>query len=158
MSTQQVHQPITLYPSGGSRRVDNNIQDVRLVDSNGEPIGGGTGSGGISIAPMEVSRGVAGAPFSSADASGAVANVSDLPATGKKLVVTDIRYSVDTDMQVDFYDVVANTVILSEFVSAKAPVQISTQGKLKLATVNSRLGVKTSAAGNIKVLAFYYSE
>lgn len=102
--------------------------------------------------------GVAGARFTSADQSAAVASVTDAPTTGQKLVITDIEISVDTEMRVDFKEETTGTVILSIYMAANSTVPLCTRSKRKLATTNKKLQVQTSVAGNISVGAFYYSE
>lgn len=105
-----------------------------------------------------VVHGVSGARFTSADQTAAVASVTDAPTSGKKLVVTDIIISVDTAMRVDFTEESSATVIESIYMAANSTVNLITRSKRKLATANKKLQVKTSAAGNISVNAFYYSE
>lgn len=104
------------------------------------------------------SFGVAGARFTSADASGAAASVTDAPTTGQKLVITDVEISTDTAMRVDLKEETSGTVIASVYMAANSTVNLCTRSKRKLATVNKKLQVQTSAAGNVSVGAFYYSE
>lgn len=104
------------------------------------------------------SFGVSGARFTSADQSGAAAAVTDAPASGKKLVVTDIVVSADTAMRVNFTEETSGTLLLSLYLPANGSAQITPRGKLKLATAGKKLMVQTSAAGNIAVTAWYYSE
>lgn len=102
--------------------------------------------------------GVSGARFTSADQSGGVASVSDAPTSGQKLVITDIKISVDTAMKVTFREETSGTVVDEVYMTANSTVNLITRGKFKLATANKKLQVQTSAAGNISVNAFYYSE
>lgn len=102
--------------------------------------------------------GVAGARFTSADQSAAVASITDAPTSGQKLVITDIEISVDTAMRVDFKEETTGTIISSIYMAASSTVHLITRSKRKLATVNKKLQVQTSATGNISVVAFYYSE
>jgi len=104
------------------------------------------------------SLGVSGARFTSADQSGSDADVTDAPSSGEKLVITDIVVSVDTDMRVDFKEETSGTVLYSLYMSANSPTQFTPRGEMKLATADKKLQVRTSAAGNISVTAFYYSE
>lgn len=104
------------------------------------------------------SFGVAGARFTSADASGAAASVTDAPTSGQKLVITDIEISVDTAMRVDIKEETSGTIIASIYMAANTTVNLCTRSKRKLATANKKLQIQTSVAGNISVGAFYYSE
>ncbi len=106
---------------------------------------------------LDSSFGIAGARFTSADAT-TVVDVSDAPTTGQKLVVTDLIVSVDTAMGVAFYEKDAAEPLLEMFLPANGTAQITPRGKLKLTTANKTLQVKTSAAGNISVTPIYYSE
>ncbi|MEY2512004.1 MAG: hypothetical protein QOE26_2767 [Verrucomicrobiota bacterium] len=103
--------------------------------------------------------GIAGARFTSADQSAAVASVTSAPTSGQKLVITDLIISVDTAMRVDFsVESASGTVIESVYMAANSTVNLITRGKRKLATADKKLQVRTSVAGNISVNAFYYSE
>ena len=81
--------------------------------------------------------GVSGARFTSANQSGSAAAVTDAPTTGKKLVVDDLIISVDTNLTVTFTEETAGTVLMSLYILANSVVQITTRGKLKIATVES---------------------
>ena len=102
--------------------------------------------------------GVSGARFTSADASAADAAVTDAPASGKKLVISDVIVSVGTAMRVDLKEETSGTVFASLYMAANTVVQLTPRGKFKLATADKKLTVRTSAAGNVAVTAFYYSE
>jgi|SRR5574343_780999 len=102
--------------------------------------------------------GVAGARFTSADQSASAASVTDAPASGKKLVITDVILSVGTAMRVDLKEETSGTVFASVYMAANSLVQLTPRGKFKLATADKKLQVQTSAAGNVAVTAFYYSE
>lgn len=98
--------------------------------------------------------GVAGARFTSADASGADAAVTDAPTSGQKLVVTDVVISVDTAMRVDLKCETTGTVYASLYLAANSTVQLTPRGKgWKLATADKKLVVRTSAAGNFHLQA-----
>lgn len=139
---------------------------VTVPPDNGSPSSAG-GSGGVSAAmpssdagpAWTAVHGVAGTPFVSADQSGAKANVTDVPVTGQKLVITDLEISVDTDMAVTFYEESNATPIAGPFyMAAKSSFNALTHSKRKLVTANKRLQVQTSVLGNIMVNALYYSE
>lgn len=102
--------------------------------------------------------GVSGARFTSANQSASPANVTDAPTAGSKLVITDIIFSVDTAMRVDFKEETSGTVFFSIYMGANSAGQITPRSELKLPTADKRLQVQTSGAGNITVTAFYYSE
>lgn len=114
--------------------------------------------GAGNLAGPTVSIGVTGARFTSADASGAAAAVTDAPAAGQKLVITDIRFSADTAMRVNFIDAGNSKVLFSEYIPANGGGQITLAGRIKLSTADGKLNVQTNAAGNIAVTATYYSE
>jgi hypothetical protein len=102
--------------------------------------------------------GVSAAPFTSANASAAAASVTDAPAGGQKLVITDLVVSVDTAMTVTFTCETTGAVILKLYMAANGVAQITFRGKRKLATADKKLQVQTSVAGNIAVTTGYYSE
>jgi len=104
------------------------------------------------------SLGISGARFTSADASAAAASITDAPAAGKHLVVADLIISVDTNMLVDLKEETSGTVLMSLYMTAYVPVQITPRGKFTLPTADKKLQVQTSIAGNIAISAFYYSE
>lgn len=103
--------------------------------------------------------GVSGERVTSADMSGAAANVTDVPTSGQKIVVDDIIVSVDTTMRVDFKEETSGKVKLSLYLPANGSAQITPRGKMKLETAaDKRLQAQTSAAGNIAVTVLYHSE
>jgi hypothetical protein len=102
--------------------------------------------------------GIAGARFTSADASGAPAAVHSAPDTGLKAVITDLIVSVAAAMTVTFTEETAGTVLFTLYMGAGATIQLTPRGKLKLSTAAKRLMVQTSGAGNIAVTAFYHTE
>ncbi len=143
---------VTPFVSPGSPQIELNTDSPLPAGTNS--IGGTTDNG-----PHWTSAfGVSGARFTSADQSGSAANVTDAPGTGEKLVITDLVISVDTAMRVDFKEETSGTVLLSLYMAANSTAQLTTRSKLKLPTPDTRLQVQTSAAGNIAVTAFYYSE
>lgn len=103
--------------------------------------------------------GVAGVPFTSADQHSAVASVTDAPTTGQKLCIDDLIFSTDTAMNVTFKEETSGTVVFGPwYVAANTTLQVTLRGKKKLPTVNKKLQVITSVAGNITVQAGYHSE
>lgn len=108
---------------------------------------------------IPVTWGISGAPFTSADQSGAVAAVTNAAAASKKLVITDLVVSVDSAMLVTFSEETSGTVMLAPiYMGANTTVNIVTRGKLKLPTAVKKLMVRTSASGNITVSAGHYDE
>ena len=102
--------------------------------------------------------GIAGARFTSADASSAPAAVHTAPGTGLKAVITDLIVSVGAALTVTFTEETAGTVLFTLYMAANSTIQITPRGKLKLSTAVKRLMVQTSGAGNIAVTAFYRTE
>lgn len=151
-----VTQPVSGTVTVGSITAGtNNIGDVDVASiAAGTNTIGGTRDAGPA---WTVSYGVAGAVFTSADASTAAA-VTSAPTAGQKLVITDIIFSVDTAMQVDFEIETAGTVFYTVHAAANQTYQLTPRSPLKLPTADKKLMVDTDAAGNIAVTAFYYSE
>lgn len=112
----------------------------------------------IEYTGKSVSLGVGGARFTSADQSGGVASITDAPTTGKKIVVTDLIISTAAAMRVDFKEETSGTVKFSVYMAANDTKTIQTNGKLKLDTVDKKLQIQTSAAGNISITPLWYSE
>lgn len=104
-----------------------------------------------------LSLGVAGARFTSADQSASPANVTDVPTSGQKIVVTELVVSSAAAIRLDFKEETSGTVVLSVYMAVNSTVAIPLK-KLKLATANKRLQVQASGAGNIAVTPVYYSE
>lgn len=104
------------------------------------------------------SRGVAGVPLTSADATAAVA-CTDAPTAGQKLVITDLILSVNADMTVTFEEETSGTDVLPVlYPKAGAVIQITIRPFIKLPTAGKKMTVKASVAGAISVLPFYFSE
>lgn len=103
-------------------------------------------------------RGVSGARFTSADQSAAVASITDAPTSGQKLVITDLLISSDTALRLDFTVESSATVIETVYMAANETKQITLRSIWKLPTANKKLQVQASAAGNISLTPYYYSE
>lgn len=105
-------------------------------------------------------HGISGVPFTSADAHSSAASVTDAPTSNQKLVPTDIFFSVDTAMSVTFKCETTGAVITGPYhMPANSAMQLTPRDKSwKLATVDKKLQVITSVAGNIMVDVHYYSE
>lgn len=134
---------------------------VRIVQDLSNPIAGNP-SGALPTSDVGISAswGVAGVPFTSADASAADAAVSDTPGAGLKLVVTDIAFSVGAAMTVTFKEETSGAVVYGPFYMAANSSFLLTfraKGK-KLNVANKKLMVRTSVAGAVTVNAAYYAE
>lgn len=106
-----------------------------------------------------MSFGVAGVTFTSADQHSAAAAVTDVPATGKSIVVTALEISADTTMYFSFTEENTGILVGKYFLLANTSFVISVPlGKRKLSAAGNRLMVETSVSGNIAVTAHYYSE
>ena len=106
-------------------------------------------------------HGVAGVPFTSADAQTAAA-VTDAPTSGQKLVITDLLISNNSAVaiQLTFIEETSGTVITGPFaLPSGTSIQLTTRSKgWKLPVADKKLMVDASAAGAIMVDAHYYSE
>ena len=103
--------------------------------------------------------GISGAAFTSADQHSAVANVTDAPTSGLKLVITDLVVSVDTAMVVTFTEETTGKVVFKGYFPANSAFnQVTLRSKIKLSTADKHLQVQTSVAGNIAVTAAYFSQ
>lgn len=105
------------------------------------------------------SNGVSGAAVTSANASAADLELSAAPTSGQKVVIDDILFSTDTAMSVDFKEETTGTVIFrGYFPSSPGISQITPRGRVKLATANKKLVLRTSVAGNIACTVLWHSE
>lgn len=113
-------------------------------------MGGGFGSPGESY-------GIAGLPFTSANASAAAVAVTSAPVVGDNLMVDGVTISVGATAQaVTFTEETSGTVIFGPiYMAANSSITLAI-GRL-LPTINKRLMVQDSAAGNISILAAYRS-
>lgn len=128
-----------------------------VVQTGAIPTGGNTIGGTKDAGPVwTTARGIAGVPFTSADATSEVACTS-LPTNGQKLRVTDLVWSVNMDCTLTFYWEDGDEVFVF-YPKAGASAQLTTRGLLNCAVADKRLTVKTSVAGAVSVTAFYYSE
>jgi len=135
---------------------------MRKLFEDGFPVAAGTaaiGSVKDNGPAWTTSRGVSGARFTSSDQSASFASVTDAPTTGQKIVITDLLISSDTALRLDFaVESATGTIIETVYMAANETKQITPRGKWKLATANKKLQVQASAAGNISITPFYYSE
>lgn len=86
------------------------------------------------------------------------ADLTAAPSSGKKLVITDVILSSDTDMLFEFKEETSGTIIGAVRIGSGLPAQITPRSKWKLATADKKLQGDASAAGNVYVIVFYYSE
>ena|SRR3990167_8404575 len=101
--------------------------------------------------------GVSGAAVVSADITTATA-VTDAPASGQKLVITDIVVSTDTAMNILFEEETTGADIVKLFLPANGSAQITPRSKWKLATADKKLTAKGSVAGNVGITVAYFNE
>lgn len=103
--------------------------------------------------------GVSNAPVTSADMSGADADLSAAPTAGQKLVVADILISAAAAMTVSIKEETSGTVMFSVVFGAGGGfAQFTPRSKRKLPTADKKIVGRTTAAGNVSILAAYYSE
>ncbi len=127
---------------------------------------GSVNSAPLAVMPMEFNGtswdkvrgintfGVSGAAVISADITSATL-VTDVPETGKRLVISNISVFSDTAMNILFEEETSGTDIYKVFLGINGYVNIP--NKLKLATVNKRLTAKGSETGNVSITVSYYS-
>jgi hypothetical protein len=109
------------------------------------------------------SHGVSNVPYTSASpiiASGSPVNVTDAPASGKKLVITDLLVSSTTANNVVFVDEsTAGLVTVPIVFNTPGTIQLTPRGKpWKLASANKHLQMYDTATGIVYVDAVYHSE
>lgn len=104
------------------------------------------------------SFGVLGAVVDNPDNVTQLRAVTDLPTSGKKLVITDLLISVDTATRVRLTEETAGTVKVSLYMAANSSVQYTPRSKIKLGTADKRLLLTTTVSANVAVGASYYSE
>lgn len=106
-------------------------------------------------------HGIAGAPFTSADAQTAAA-VTSAPTAGQKLVITDLFVSNNSAvaLQFTFIEETSSTVIAGPFaLPAGTSAQLTPRSRgWKLPVADKKLLVDVSAAGNVMIDAHYFSE
>lgn len=122
-----------------------------LVTSFATLLSGGIKDAGPAWTPARVN-------VSSADQSGAAADLSAAPTSGQKRILDDIVASADAAMRVDVKEETSGTVLLSFYLPANGTVQITPRSGLKFPTADKKIQVQTSAAGNVRILALTHSE
>jgi hypothetical protein len=140
----RVQEDLTLVPMS--------VSTVTIAPSTN--VMGGTYDAGPS---WTSSFGVASACVESSDMRTATV-LTDLPTSGKKLVITDIIASSDTSMSLLFEEETSGTDIFKIYLPATSVVQLTPRSKIKLATADKRLTGKASVSGNVNVTVSYYSE
>jgi hypothetical protein len=139
--------------------------DNALAVRDANPIPAGTNTmGGVTYAGKAAayapSLGIAGAAFSSANASAAPAAVISAPGGGLKAVITDLIVSIapTAALTVTFTEETSGTVLLVLNLPLNSSPVILKPDKWKLPTATKRLMVQTSGAGQINVTAWTYTE
>jgi hypothetical protein len=109
---------------------------------------------------QQMTFGIAGVTFTSADQSGAPAACTSAPTANQKLVITDIEISAAVAMTITLSEETSGLIVGRYSVPAGGGMvpAVQTRGRRKLATAGKRLMVQTSIAGNVSVTAHYYSE
>lgn len=113
---------------------------------------------GVNVSPSAASgTDGAGTRFSSADASGADAAITGVPTVGSALVADSVQVSVGATAQtINFKEETSGTVIAGPFYQAANSTFTYVLNKT-LPTINKKLMIRTSAAGNVSALANYHS-
>lgn len=105
-----------------------------------------------------VSRGGEGSPVATNNATGGMV-ITDAPASGQKLVITDLILSVDTAMAVTLKEQDTGAVIRGPlYLAANTTLQLTTRGATKLPTADKALVLFASVPGNVSAEAIYFSE
>lgn len=132
---------------------DAQIGQVGDLETNGTVIGVLDRLRGV-----DVSLGVSGTPFHSANASAAPAAVTDAPTAGKRICVTDLMVSVAVALTVTISEETSGKVLMIMNLAPYQTVSVNLKGKFKVPTADKRLMVQTNQAGIIDVWCQYYSE
>ncbi len=104
------------------------------------------------------SWGVGGEPVTSADLTAAAVAVTDAPAAGQKLVITDILASAAVDVRLTFTEETSGTVMAYVRLAAGSTQQVTLRSKRKLTTAAKKLMCQADAAGAVEILVGYYTE
>ncbi len=92
---------------------------------------------------------------SSADMSGADANLTTVPTLSLKL--DDLIISVDTAMRVDIKEETSGTIFFSGYFPANSgPIQCTPRNGFAKRAAGKRLLGRTSAAGNIRIFCSWH--
>jgi hypothetical protein len=145
---------VEVSDGGSSLTVDGSVSITGALPAGTNAIGS-TKDGG---AGWTSSFGVSGARVISADASGSDVAITAAPASGQKLVITDVLVSVPSALRVDLKEETSGTVLATAYLPDNGTWQFTPRGQFKLATADKRLMIGTSAAGTVTATAFYFSE
>ena len=104
------------------------------------------------------SWGVGGEPVTSADLTAAAVAVTDAPAAGQKLVITDILASAAVDVRLTFTEETNGMVMAYVRLAAGSTQQVTLRSKRKLTTAAKKLMCQADAAGAVEILVGYYTE
>lgn len=85
-------------------------------------------------------------------------DITDAP--DKKLVLTDLLISVDTAMNVTIKEETTGVILCGPiYLAANSTVQVTTRGEMsKTTTIGKKVQAIASAAGNITIEAWWYTE
>ena len=89
---------------------------------------------------------------------GSVADLTDAPAIGQKIVITDIIISAAIDMLFTLKEETTGTTLGAFRIPSDTPIQLTPRGKWKLSTADKKVLGQASVAGYVYVIIFYYSE
>jgi len=86
------------------------------------------------------------------------AAITNAPASGLKIVATDILVSTDTSMEFSIQMETSANVLTSVFIPAYGSHNFCFRGLLKGDTADKKLFGKASVSGNVRITAMYFSE
>lgn len=105
------------------------------------------------------SFGIAGVRFTSADQSAAAASITDAPTSGQKLVIDSVLVAAGATAQIcQLSEETSGTIVATVAVPANSTYEWKPTGKIKLATADKKLQLRSSASGNVYATAVYHSE
>ena len=87
-----------------------------------------------------------------------VADITDAPATGQKILADDILISAETAMRFDVAMETSGNVLASVYVPASGSAQITLRSGLKGDLADKKLQGKASVVGNVSVMTCCHSE
>ena len=148
---------MALIPAASEPQLSNAAVNQRLAVIIDLLIAQGGGSAGVAAAAEQF--GIGGVPFTSADASGADAAITDAPGAGNKIYVDFLMISSAAALNLTFKEETSGTVIFGPiYMAANSTVSIPIPKGKSLPTANKKLMVRASGAGNITISTGYRSQ
>lgn len=86
------------------------------------------------------------------------ADLTAAPTAGQKIVLMDLIISTDTAMSFTIQEETSATVFAKVYLAANSTAQITPRGYIKAAVADKKIQGDASAAGNVAITAFYFSE